>query len=285
MTGIASITDWVIRRRSEGSRWRSGSSLRVLLEVLQRLVEIGRHVNLAGGATGLARPRISLGLLDLGQWPPLIHDQDFLARLKMLDELIKVSLGFLQGNAAVGLYPRKGRNTTIWSLISSSGMYAATRRMSSMAEPMDYSLVVTMRPGIRCPSATRWYAKPTIVFRSLVIRTRSSAAAFWCCANVPSPRTGQSQISPGQRPGERHLRIMSALKGRHKLRGVMSWQRHCKRFVSPLTGLRSARKRVPRALPWASLFRPRRGELQYSATSKAAAQAADDPSVHICVTG
>jgi hypothetical protein len=41
-----------------------------------------------------------------------------------------------------------------------------------MAEPTDCSLVVAMRPGTGSPAATRWYAKPTIVFLSLVISTR-----------------------------------------------------------------------------------------------------------------
>lgn len=54
------------------------------------------------------------------------------------------------------LYPRNGRYTTTWSLISSSGMHSAISRMSSMAEPMDCSLVVTIRPGTTSPAATRW---------------------------------------------------------------------------------------------------------------------------------
>jgi len=77
----------------------------VLLEGLQWLVEIGCHVNLAGGTTGLARPRVSLGFLHLGQRPTLIHDQEYLAWLKMLDQLIKTGLRFLQSDGGHGDHP------------------------------------------------------------------------------------------------------------------------------------------------------------------------------------
>ncbi len=54
-----------------------------------------------------------------------------------------------------GLYPRKGRNTTTCSRICSPGMYSAISKISSMAEPMDCSLVVAMTPGTGSPAATR----------------------------------------------------------------------------------------------------------------------------------
>jgi hypothetical protein len=40
--------------------------------------------------------------------------------------------------------------------LSSSGMYSAMSRISSMAEPMDCPLVVAIRPGTGSPAATRW---------------------------------------------------------------------------------------------------------------------------------
>ncbi len=46
-----------------------------------------------------------------------------------------------------------------------------------MAEPTDCSLVVTIRPDTGSPAAARRRAKAIIVFRSLVIRPRFSAAA------------------------------------------------------------------------------------------------------------
>ncbi len=60
------------------------------------------------------------------------------------------------GQRNARLYPRRGRNTTTWSLISSSGMHSAMSRISSMASPRDCSLVVVMRPGTGSLAATRW---------------------------------------------------------------------------------------------------------------------------------
>ena len=51
-----------------------------------------------------------------------------------------------------------GKNTTTSSLISAAGMQSASRRISSMAEPLDCSLAVTMTPGIGSPAAARSYA-------------------------------------------------------------------------------------------------------------------------------
>ncbi len=59
-----------------------------------------------------------------------------------------------------------------------------------MAEPMDCSLVVAIRPGTGSPAATRSCAKPIIVFRSLVMSTRFVAAA--------QARTARSGVPSGK---------------------------------------------------------------------------------------
>ena len=55
--------------------------------------------------------------------------------------------------------------------------------------------------------------------------------------------------------------VMVALKGRHTESAISD--------VSPSQGLQFAINRIPRAMPWAGMLRPLRGEeLQKSATSK-----------------
>jgi hypothetical protein len=74
-------------------------------EIVQRGIEVRGHVNLSPGAARFARPRGSLGLLDLGQWPPVLGDGNLLARLKLFEQLSQPGLGFFESDAGQRLPP------------------------------------------------------------------------------------------------------------------------------------------------------------------------------------
>jgi hypothetical protein len=87
--------------------------------------------------------------------------------------------------------------------------------------------------------------------------------------SVSGPK-GQSQISPGQRPGTTSTTNIRALKGRNRIRFFTGDQtRQEPRIVAPFTGMRFLRIPVRRTLPWAGTSFPLRGGISNSATSKA----------------
>ena len=79
---------------------------------------------------------------------------------------------------------------------------------------------------------------------------------------------GARQISPGQRTGDRStIRIHQALKGRNTLRRLLFCLDRLRRTIAgidrpvgPFQGMGYSHVSVPRALPWADLWLPRRGD-------------------------
>src|SRR5262249_32628301 len=96
---------------SSGSSWQNhrkvwvsrGTSLQVLLEVVERGVEVGSHPELGFPVTArLARPGSLLGFLHVGQRLPVVRDRQFLARLKLLKQFRQTGLGVLERHGRHG---------------------------------------------------------------------------------------------------------------------------------------------------------------------------------------